>query len=89
MFSLENLFFTTSKKIPNQDIRKKVKDAVLSVETAATLQDIPCLKKLKGQKRGIYYRIKTDDYRIGIKIENETVTFVICDKRKDIYKYSP
>ena len=49
--------------------------------------DIDSVKKLKGYDN--YYRIRKGDFRIGIKIEGATVTFLRCLPRKDIYKYFP
>jgi mRNA interferase RelE/StbE len=82
-------FLNDIKKIKDDAIRDMIHQVILSVENAETLQDISGLKKLKGAKKGIYYRIKVDKYRIGVTIENETVTFVTFDARKDIYKYFP
>ena len=49
--------------------------------------EITSLKKLKGFDT--YYRIRKGDFRIGIKIEGSTLTFLRCLSRKDIYKYFP
>ena len=82
-------FLKDIKKIKDKVLLAEIEQAILSVEDAATMQDIPRLKKLKGNKKGIYYRIKVGDYRIGVAIENETVTFAAFDDRKDIYKFFP
>jgi mRNA interferase RelE/StbE len=37
----------------------------------------------------VYYRIRLGDYRVGLKIENNTVCFVRFLHRKDIYRYFP
>jgi len=66
-----------------------IKKAVVSVENALTLKDIPKLRKLKGRKKGIYYRIGVGDYRIGITIESDLVSFARCLPRKDFYKHFP
>ena len=82
-------FLRDIKKLRDKIILEKVRQIVLAVEQAETMQDISGLKKIKGTKKGIYYRIVVDDYRIGITIENGMVTFVIMDARKDVYKYFP
>ena len=82
-------FLKDIKKIKDKVLLAEIEQAILSVEDAATMHDIPRLKKLKGNKKGIYYRIKVGDYRIGVAIENETVTFAAFDNRKDIYKFFP
>jgi mRNA-degrading endonuclease RelE of RelBE toxin-antitoxin system len=45
------------------------------------------LKKLTGYDT--YYRIRIGDYRLGIKVDGETVYFVVIEHRKDIYKGFP
>lgn len=45
------------------------------------------LEKLKGYNT--YYKIRVGDYRIGIKIENEILSFERLLHRKEIYKFFP
>jgi mRNA interferase RelE/StbE len=82
-------FLNDIKKIKDKKLLVKIQEVINAVESAQTTQDIPELKKLKGSRRGIYYRIKIDDYRIGVSIENEVVIFVVFGARKDIYKHFP
>ncbi|MBW2740306.1 MAG: type II toxin-antitoxin system RelE/ParE family toxin, partial [Deltaproteobacteria bacterium] len=55
------------------------------VELAETTSRITNLKKLKGESS--YYRIRFGNYRIGIKIEGDSVIFIRALHRKDIYRY--
>lgn len=79
----------------NKDVDKlkdaKAKDALIKaiskVEKAATLLEIPNLKKLKGEK--FAYRIRIGEYRIGLYIEDNIVEFARIVHRKDIYKVFP
>jgi len=82
-------FLRDIQKAKDKTVLEKVRQIILSVEQAETIHDIPNLKKLKGSKKRIYYRIQVGYYRIGITIENNIVAFVILDARKDIYKYFP
>jgi len=82
-------FLNDIKKIKDQELKEEIRRMILRVETAQTLQVIPGLKKLKGYKRNIYYRITIDNHRMGVTIEGDLVTFVIFRPRKDIYKYFP
>ena len=52
-----------------------------------SIDQIPDLKKIKGYDQA--YRIRVGDYRIGIFIENNAVTFARVQHRKDIYRYFP
>ena len=82
-------FSNDLKKVKDKSLLSKVKQVILDVEEAKGKQDIPELRKLKGNKKGIYYRIKIENYRIGVTIENNLVTFVVFISRKDIYKFFP
>lgn len=52
-----------------------------------TLNEIPNLKKLKGFPN--FYRIRFGNYRVGVRIEEETIIFERVMHRKDIYRYYP
>jgi len=71
----------------NKKLLKRVRDFIENVESAKSLNDLPHLKKLKGEKN--YFRIRIADYRVGLTLEGDTVVFVRCLDRKDIYKYFP
>lgn len=75
------------KKVRDTAVRDQVRSAILRVEEAAELGAIPSLKKLSGS--GPYFRIRVGEYRIGLKIEAETITFVRVLPRRDIYRYFP
>ena len=64
-----------------------IKEIIENVERADTLIDIGNLKKLKGESD--YYRIRFGNYRIGVKIQGDLVTFIRALHRKDIYRYFP
>jgi len=51
------------------------------------LSEIHNLKKLQGYQ--LYYRIKVGDYRIGLKFENQLLTFERVLHRKNIYNLFP
>ena len=72
----------------NKVILEEVKLAILHVKKAKLITEIPDLKKLRKYKT--YYRIKVaNDYRIGVKIRNNTVWFVCFGHRNLFYKNFP
>jgi mRNA interferase RelE/StbE len=75
------------RNIKNKDLLKRIKETIEQVEKAQSSQDITNLKKLKGGSN--YYRIRVGEYRIGLLVESDTVTFVRCLNRKEIYRYFP
>ena len=56
-----------------------------AIPSCESLDQISNLKKLKGADA---YRIRAGDYRLGIFIEDDTVTFARVLHRRDIYRYS-
>ena len=58
-----------------------------NIEAAQDLRAVPDVKKLKA--KGNYYRIKLGDYRVGITVTKDEVTFVRCLDRKEVYRYFP
>jgi mRNA interferase RelE/StbE len=80
-------FLRDVRKLPDDAVRKQVRDAILLVEAAPDLRSVPDLKKLSGG--GSYYRIRLGDYRIGMRVEEDVVTFIRVLPRKDIYRYFP
>jgi mRNA interferase RelE/StbE len=85
--SFTGSFLRDLRKLPDDDVREQVRVAILAVEAASDLRSLPNLKKLSGG--GPYYRIRIGDYRIGMRIEDDVVTFVRVLPRKDIYRYFP
>lgn len=75
------------KRTNDGDFRAQVKKAIENVEKAETASQITSMRKLQGESG--YYRIRIGDYRIGIKIQNDFVTFIRVLHRKDIYRYFP
>ncbi|MDP2886546.1 MAG: type II toxin-antitoxin system RelE/ParE family toxin [Ignavibacteria bacterium] len=74
-------------QISEGNILREVERVIAHVEEAATPQQIRNLRKLT--MLGNYFRIRIRQYRIGITIEHNTVVFVRCLQRKDIYRYFP
>ncbi|MGM0622157.1 MAG: type II toxin-antitoxin system RelE family toxin [Bacteroidota bacterium] len=74
-------------KISDKKLRLIVFKIIESVETAGSIGEIKNVKKLVGFRN--YYRIRQGNYRIGIRVENDTVIFSAFDHRSDIYKYFP
>jgi len=80
-------FLRDVEGLRNKKLLKRIRDVIEAVEQAKSLNELPHLKKLKGEKN--YYRLRIADHRIGLTLEGDTVVFVRCLARKDIYKYFP
>ncbi|MCI0640733.1 MAG: type II toxin-antitoxin system mRNA interferase toxin, RelE/StbE family [Gemmataceae bacterium] len=75
------------KKIKGNDIRERVQEVIEQVDEATELLGSRNLKKMTGTAN--YYRIRIGDYRIGVVVEGDTVEFVRCLSRRDLYRYFP
>ena len=68
-------------------VDRSIKNLFDNVEKAENLQEIPNVKKLKGFEE--FYRVRIGKYRVGIKYDDNEVTFIRILSRKDIYKFFP
>ncbi len=68
-------------------ISAKVQDLIELISAAQNLTDIPNLKKINGPKG--HYRLRVGNFRIGIKLEGDTLILIRILDRKEIYKYFP
>ncbi len=87
------IFFTKSfvkdlkKNKTNKSLMKRIQKIIHGVENSHNIHGIRNIKKLKSHKK--YYRIRTDNYRIGLIIENDVVHFVRLLHRSSIYHNFP
>ncbi len=71
----------------DQKLLTRIQEIILEVEAAKDPTAINKLKKLKAE--GSYYRIRCGNYRLGLVIDNDTITFVRVLHRSEIYRYFP
>jgi mRNA interferase RelE/StbE len=86
-FEFEKAFVKDFQKLKNKELATAIVEAIKQVSDASNSNEITNLKKLSGYKSA--FRIRIGDYRIGITIEKNTVTFVAFAHRKEIYKRFP
>jgi mRNA interferase RelE/StbE len=75
------------KRKTDKPLLERVKQVILEVEEAQSIQQIKNFRKLKAQ--GNHYRIRLGNYRFGLIIESDIAIFVRFLPRGDIYKYFP
>jgi mRNA interferase RelE/StbE len=75
------------KKIKDQDVLDRVQEMIDEVEAADDFSAVSNLKKMAGTAN--YYRIRAGDYRVGLVLERNTVEFVRCLNRRDLYRFFP
>ena len=82
-----NSYLKSIKKIKNSDLILNLQNTTDNIEKAESITEILNLKKLTGFIN--YYRIKVENHRIGLIINNNVATLVQFQHRKDIYKKFP
>jgi mRNA interferase RelE/StbE len=80
-------FVRDLKKIKDKRIAERIRETIENVDAADDLGAIRNLKKISGTDA--YYRIRIGEYRIGHVLSKDTVEFVRCLRRKDLYRYFP
>ena len=75
------------KKANDATLRSRVQEVIQQVDDANRMEGVRNLKKLRAE--GNYFRLRLGDYRIGLTIEGDTVCFVRCLHRSEIYRYFP
>ena len=80
-------FLKDLKAVKNRSVLENVRSVIEAVEQADRLDNVTYLKKMRGSRE--YFRIRIGDFRVGIKLENDTIIFIRFLNRKDIYRYFP
>ena len=75
------------RAIRDKSLLRRVRAVIEEFERAQRPNEVSGLKKLKGG--GNYYRVRVGDYRVGLEIEGDSVTFMRFLDRKEIYRYFP
>ena len=84
---IDKSFQKDTRRIKDKTVLQRIANTIANVQRANNLDDIKNLKKIQGTQS--MYRIRIGDYRLGIIISDNTVEFIRCLHRKDIYKYFP
>lgn len=84
---IDQRFEKDTDRIKDKKLLLRVAQVIGQVMEAESLEKISSIKKLQGYKE--YYRIRIGDYRLGLRLENDSVIFERFLSRKDIYKYFP
>ena len=74
-------------KLRDKKLILAVKAALQELEHANNLTEVANVKKLQGKPN--YFRLRINDYRLGIFVENNKVTIARFLHRKEIYRYFP
>ena len=68
-------------------LKKNILQIIDRIKQADYLSELENVRKIKGYEG--YYRIRMGDFRVGIKITDNSVEMLRCLHRKDIYRRFP
>ena len=80
-------FYRDFRQIRDADLRRRVGRVIENVEAASIPSEISGLRRMGAIGR--FYRIRVGQYRVGVKIEGETVTLLRFGHRREIYRSFP
>ena len=80
-------FLKDIKKIKDPKTARKIKELILKLKIADSLEELKSVKKMKGYS--IAFRIKLGNYRMGIYKESGHIELARFLKREDIYQVFP
>ncbi|MBN1904599.1 MAG: type II toxin-antitoxin system RelE/ParE family toxin [Deltaproteobacteria bacterium] len=80
-------FLKELSKLPSE-YRTKIEDFVFKeLPEAETISELEKLEQMKGYPG--YYKVRFGTYRVGLKLENNTLILERVLHRKEIYKFFP
>ena len=85
--SYTRLFTKQVAKLKDKKLLAALKTHLEALNAAEDISQVANVKKLVGYKS--YYRLRIQDYRLGIQVVEKTATLACLYHRKDIYKFFP
>ena len=80
-------FLKELSKIPSET-RSRIESFIFKdLQDANSISEIGVIEQMKGYPS--YYKVRFGSYRIGLKMEDDTVILEKALHRKDIYRYFP
>jgi mRNA interferase RelE/StbE len=80
-------FLRDVERLRDAQVRARVARAIEAVEAADGLADLVQFKWLSGYPG--FGRIRAGDWRLGVTVSGDLVTFVLCLHRREVYRYFP
>jgi mRNA interferase RelE/StbE len=83
----EASFAKDLKQIKDGQVLHRIGKVIEDIKTVTGPNKIKHLEKLKGYDT--FYRIRINDYRLGVEIVGDEVILVRILHRKEVYRYFP
>lgn len=87
MLKFKNPYEKDIEKITDKKLAEQVASVIQELENCKAIAEIRSVKKMKA--KGLYFRIRIGNYRLGLSQNQNTVTLLRFMHRKDIYTYFP
>jgi mRNA interferase RelE/StbE len=84
---IDKSFSKDTGRIKDQHLLDRISNCIRQVMESDKLDKINSLKRMTGET--CYYRIRLGYYRIGLRVNGDTVIFLRVLHRKEIYKFFP
>ncbi len=84
---IKSSFKKDVNSINEKSILLKLQEIIKVLKILENFYDVTNCKKLKGSEN--YYRIRIGNYRIGFKLEDNSIVLLRFLHRKEIYRYFP
>jgi mRNA interferase RelE/StbE len=84
---IDKSFVKDVERIKDQRLLNRIAICIDQLIDADSLDRINSVKRMKGET--CYYRIRLGDFRVGLRVDGDTVFFLRVLHRKEIYKYFP
>jgi mRNA interferase RelE/StbE len=84
---IDKSFVKDVERIKDQRLLNRIAICIDQLIDADSLNRINSVKRMKGET--CYYRIRLGDFRVGLRVDGDTVFFLRVLHRKEIYKYFP
>jgi len=75
------------RSITDRRLANLVLEAIDRIEQCSSVNDLKNIRRMKGAAD--HFRIRIGDYRLGFKVEDDTVLLMRFMHRKDLYRFFP
>lgn len=86
-YSYTHLFTKQVSKIKDKKLLGALKASIEDIQKASDLSNLPKVTKLVGHKD--YYRLRLQDYRVGIQAMEDHIILACIYHRREIYQRFP
>ena len=80
-------FYRDTRRIRSRDLSSRLERTIAELRAASSIMEVRGVQPMTGQQN--YYRIRIGDYRLGLKLEDNTAVLLKFGHRQDFYSRFP